>query len=162
MTNFILIFYCFGFKACKILFRSFSSRTPLDTFTLNFFFCQRVERFCSSCLTYITAFGLRSVPVNGVSIVSSKERRRERIRSRTTRQGTSKHKQSLPEKKLGKEKGIRVYGIGIVLRLVGGPLHSFGRGTADALCYSLSARRYTLLASYRLLTHADKPLAALA
>ncbi|RZR76332.1 hypothetical protein BHM03_00001018 [Ensete ventricosum] len=26
------------------------------------------------------------------------------------------------------------------------PLHSFGRGTADALCYSLSARRYTLSA----------------
>ncbi|RZR82346.1 hypothetical protein BHM03_00008743, partial [Ensete ventricosum] len=31
-----------------------------------------------------------------------------------------------------------------------------GRGTADALCYSLSALSYTLLASYRLLTHAAK------
>ncbi|RWW60918.1 hypothetical protein BHE74_00032051 [Ensete ventricosum] len=30
---------------------------------------------------------------------------------------------------------------------LGGPLHSFGRETADALNYSLSARRYTLLAS---------------
>ncbi|RZS22005.1 hypothetical protein BHM03_00054720, partial [Ensete ventricosum] len=33
------------------------------------------------------------------------------------------------------------------LLLVGPPLHSFGRETADALNYSLSAGRYTLLAS---------------
>ncbi|RWW57823.1 hypothetical protein BHE74_00035363, partial [Ensete ventricosum] len=31
-----------------------------------------------------------------------------------------------------------------------------GRGTADALCYSLSARRYTLLVRQRLTLRGDK------